>query len=269
MGCKLWHSNNAMQQKMCSVLYFPLTWLKDNGPMDRPFRHQMCMHITGQGCAIHHIRRAVRGMARTSQVPPTPPLLQAFAAAWQYKIKPSCIYSTLNMPFAMHLPKCFAPSCTSPGFSCSRRRLWGPTGKPKDLPSSISKLSHTHFKKKNSDKIFCNICSFAIFNDPISRSNFDNNDNSDCTNDININIIYTVERETMKWKMVLVKKKKAKKIKTSYAVKLANWVSFRAQIGIMHCGLKLMNFSFMDTKFHGCLRKHGLANQISWFSVCR
>lgn len=63
--CKLWHSNNARQQKMCSVLYFALTWLKDNGPMDRPFQHQMCMHITGQGCAIHHIQWAVRSSSHS------------------------------------------------------------------------------------------------------------------------------------------------------------------------------------------------------------
>lgn len=45
---------------MCSILYLALTWLKDNSPMDRPFQHQMCMHITGQGCTIHHIQWAVK-----------------------------------------------------------------------------------------------------------------------------------------------------------------------------------------------------------------
>lgn len=75
--CKVWHSNNARQQKMCSVLYFALTWLKDNGPVDRPFQHQMCMHITGQGCAIHHIQRAVRGGSRSRGLSPH----NAFATA--------------------------------------------------------------------------------------------------------------------------------------------------------------------------------------------
>lgn len=71
--------NNARQQKMFSILYLALTWLKDNGPMDRPFHHQMCMHITGQGCAIHHIQWAVKRSLG---------FLNTFTTAWRRKIKP-------------------------------------------------------------------------------------------------------------------------------------------------------------------------------------
>lgn len=71
---------------MCSVLYFALTWLKDNGPMDSPFQHQMCMHITGQGCAIHHIQWAVRGSSPSPSFSP-----HTFATVWQNSIRPPCI----------------------------------------------------------------------------------------------------------------------------------------------------------------------------------
>lgn len=86
---------------MCSVLYFALTWLKDNGPMDRPFQHQMCMHITGQGCAIHHIQWAVRGSSHSPSFSP-----HTFATVWQYKIKPPCTYSTQSMLYFTHFWKC-------------------------------------------------------------------------------------------------------------------------------------------------------------------